>query len=96
MQAIGLPELITGDLPAYEAHARHLAAAPGKLEGLRERLAINRGSHPLFDAASRMRIGDRCGVRVFKHCYSPPIQLPDGTVRNAPHIAKSRPSTALS
>lgn len=51
LHAIGLPELITKDLPAYEARARQLAASPGELARLRERLAKNRRIHPLFDTA---------------------------------------------
>jgi protein O-GlcNAc transferase len=47
--AIGLPELITGDLAAYEALALRLAREPARLGGLRDRLAQNRATHPLFD-----------------------------------------------
>ena len=51
LHAIGLPELITDDLLAYEARARQLAAVPGELERLRAKLAKNRGTYPLFDTA---------------------------------------------
>jgi predicted O-linked N-acetylglucosamine transferase (SPINDLY family) len=51
LHAIGLPELITSDLPAYEARARQLAAEPGELERLRAKLSKNRGTYPLFDTA---------------------------------------------
>jgi protein O-GlcNAc transferase len=47
--AIGLPELITSDLAAYEALALRLAREPARLGGLRDRLAQNRATHPLFD-----------------------------------------------
>jgi len=47
--AIGLPELITDDLAAYEALAVRLAREPGLLRGLKDRLARNRVTHPLFD-----------------------------------------------
>jgi protein O-GlcNAc transferase len=47
--AIGLPELITDDWAAYEALALRLAREPARLRGLRDGLAQNRATHPLFD-----------------------------------------------
>jgi predicted O-linked N-acetylglucosamine transferase (SPINDLY family) len=49
--AIGLPELITTHLEDYEALALHLATAPERLQSLRDRLAANRPTYPLFDMA---------------------------------------------
>jgi protein O-GlcNAc transferase len=49
LQAIGLPELITTDITAYEQLALRLSASPEPLRTLRERLAVNRATHPLFD-----------------------------------------------
>ena len=49
LRALGLPELITGSLAAYEARALELAANPAALSELRARLASNRTTHPLFD-----------------------------------------------
>jgi predicted O-linked N-acetylglucosamine transferase (SPINDLY family) len=51
LQTIGLPELITDDIEAYEALAYALATDPGRLGALRERLARNRETSPLFDGA---------------------------------------------
>jgi predicted O-linked N-acetylglucosamine transferase (SPINDLY family) len=51
LNSIGLPELITQNLDAYEAKALALATNPDKLLSLRERLAANRGIYPLFDTA---------------------------------------------
>jgi predicted O-linked N-acetylglucosamine transferase (SPINDLY family) len=51
LNAIGLPELVTQDLDAYEALALQLATNPQMLLSLRQRLASNRLTHPLFDAA---------------------------------------------
>jgi predicted O-linked N-acetylglucosamine transferase (SPINDLY family) len=51
LTAIGLPELITTSLKAYEAAALRLATEPGRLAALRERLALNRSTMPLFDIA---------------------------------------------
>jgi protein O-GlcNAc transferase len=50
LQAVGLPELITDSLEAYEALAFRLATSPAQLAAVRARLAQNRDSHPLFDA----------------------------------------------
>jgi protein O-GlcNAc transferase len=49
LNAIGLPELITHTLPDYEALAVKLATEPQLLRGLKERLAANRLTAPLFD-----------------------------------------------
>jgi predicted O-linked N-acetylglucosamine transferase (SPINDLY family) len=51
LTAIGLPELITYSLEDYEARALHLVRRPQELAGLRERLAKNRLSAPLFDTS---------------------------------------------
>lgn len=47
--AAGLPELVTGSLAEYEAVARDLAAHPQKLADIRQKLARNRLTCPLFD-----------------------------------------------
>ena len=49
LHAIGLPELITGSLPEYEALALQLATDPALLAGIRDRLARHRDRYPLFD-----------------------------------------------
>ena len=51
LTAVGLPELITTWLEAYEALALRLAPEPGLLAGLWERLARNRLTMPLFNIA---------------------------------------------
>jgi protein O-GlcNAc transferase len=53
--AIGLPELVTTSLEAYEALALDLARNPEALAALRTRLAANRHTHPLFDMARYAR-----------------------------------------
>ncbi len=47
--AVGLPELITGSLAEYEALALQLARDPQHLADLRQQLARNRTTYPLFD-----------------------------------------------
>jgi predicted O-linked N-acetylglucosamine transferase (SPINDLY family) len=49
LTAIGLPELITDSLAEYETRALRLAQHPEELAALRERLAANRDTAPLFD-----------------------------------------------
>ena len=53
--AIGLPELITGDLHEYEAMAVRLATNPDVLAGTKRKLAANRLTTPLFDTARYTR-----------------------------------------
>lgn len=49
LTTLGVPELIQPDLGCYEREARALAADPRRLGGLRERIAANRMTSPLFD-----------------------------------------------
>jgi len=49
LHTIGLPELVTDDIDAYEALAFALATDPDRLRALRQRLARNRETSPLFD-----------------------------------------------
>ncbi len=55
LQAVGLPELVTGSEADYEALCRDLAASPAKLADLRAGLADNRRTAPLFDTARHTR-----------------------------------------
>ena len=49
LEAIGLPEMITLSLEEYAALATRLATTPVLLAAVREKLATNRDTHPLFD-----------------------------------------------
>ncbi|MDL2338648.1 MAG: tetratricopeptide repeat protein [Pseudomonadota bacterium] len=49
LQAVGLPELITHSLAAYEAAALQWATEPARLHELRSRLDAQRLAQPLFD-----------------------------------------------
>jgi predicted O-linked N-acetylglucosamine transferase (SPINDLY family) len=51
LRAVGLPELVTTNHEEYEALALELATHPDKLAVLREKLAANRSTQPLFDTA---------------------------------------------
>ena len=50
LTAMGMPELITADLAAYESLALALARDPARLAGLREKMAKNRDTTALFDS----------------------------------------------
>ena len=49
LTAIGLPELITSSLDAYETLAFQLATEPERLQAIRQKLLAQRDSAPLFD-----------------------------------------------
>lgn len=51
LRAVGLPELITSSTEEYERLALRLAAQPDILAELRQKLARNRSTAPLFDMA---------------------------------------------
>jgi predicted O-linked N-acetylglucosamine transferase (SPINDLY family) len=51
LNAVGLPELVAPSLAEYEALALRLARDPALLASLRQELARNRESFPLFDTA---------------------------------------------
>ena len=51
LKTLGLPELITKSLEEYEALALKLAQDPASLTSIREKLALNRATRPLFDTA---------------------------------------------
>ena len=55
VHAVGLPELAVDSEDAYAAFALDLARDPARLSALRERLAENRLTHPLFDTAGYTR-----------------------------------------
>jgi protein O-GlcNAc transferase len=56
LRTIGVPELVTSSLADYEALALSLARNPQMLAGSRARLAANRLTSPLYDAARMMEI----------------------------------------
>ena len=55
LRAVGLPELITGSLPDYEALAFTLARDPEMLAALKQKLVANRAACSLFDTARTTR-----------------------------------------
>jgi protein O-GlcNAc transferase len=59
LSAVGLPELIAENPGEFESLALMLARQPQALAGLREKLAQNRKSAPLFDTAGTTRAIER-------------------------------------
>jgi protein O-GlcNAc transferase len=55
LMALGLPELVTDSLEAYEALALKLARDKAALSAVKAKLAKNRLTHPLFDTAGITR-----------------------------------------
>src|SRR6202012_5550724 len=55
LQAMGLPELVTENMAAYENLALALARDPALLQRYRDRLKENRRTAPLFDTAGTTR-----------------------------------------
>ncbi|MHC5728956.1 MAG: O-linked N-acetylglucosamine transferase family protein, partial [Nostoc sp.] len=49
LTAVGLPDLITNNLEQYEQLAIHLAHSPTALQEIKQKLAQNRTTYPLFD-----------------------------------------------
>ncbi len=77
LHAVGLPELITESLGAYEARALELAHDPGQLEALRQKLARLRLTAPLFDSNRFARHVDRAFVAMFERWRrgEPPVSF---------------------
>ena len=70
LQAVGLPELVTSDLEAYEALALRLATDAPLLRGLRDRLAQNRTTWPLFDTDRFRRHMESAYATMWQLCAS--------------------------
>jgi protein O-GlcNAc transferase len=71
LTAIGLPELITDSLEAYEALALTLARDRAQLQRIRAQLAANRHTHPLFDMARFTRALDDLLLAAWENRPSP-------------------------
>ena len=66
LNAVGLPELVTGSLDAYAALAGELSHDPDRLRQLRDRLAENRLSEPLFDTPRFVKNLERAYQRMWE------------------------------
>ncbi len=81
LTAIGLPELITTTLADYENLAVRLAAEPRELAQLRQKLACNRPSMPLYDTPRFARNLEAAFVQVYERSQAG--QPPDHIVLGA-------------
>jgi len=66
LHGIGLDELIADTFERYEAMAIDLATDPGKLAGVKARLARNRETHPLFDIVRLVRNLERAYLEMWR------------------------------
>jgi predicted O-linked N-acetylglucosamine transferase (SPINDLY family) len=66
LNAIGLPELITTSPQAYEDLAIELASNPEKLLNLKQKLASNRLTTPLFDTPQFTKDLEQAYVRMYE------------------------------
>jgi predicted O-linked N-acetylglucosamine transferase (SPINDLY family) len=66
LSAVGLPELVTESLADYEELALRLAREPRELRALRETLARNRNTTPLFDTAATTRALEAAYARMWE------------------------------
>jgi predicted O-linked N-acetylglucosamine transferase (SPINDLY family) len=55
LMAVGLPELVTSSMEEYQASALMLARTPSLLAELKQRLAVDRTTHRLFDTVRTTR-----------------------------------------
>ena len=66
LKAVGLPELVTNSLADYEGLALRLATDAAMLKGIRDKLARNRDTHPLFDTDGFRRVIEAAYVRMWE------------------------------
>jgi protein O-GlcNAc transferase len=81
LTALGLPELITESLEAYEGLALALARDPDRLAGLRRRLRDHRDRQPLYDGARFARDIERAYAAMLTRQRA---GLPPAPIRIAP------------
>jgi predicted O-linked N-acetylglucosamine transferase (SPINDLY family) len=66
LTALGLPELVTESLADYETLALKLARESATLKALRQKLAVNRRTAPLFDTAATTRALEAAYTRMWE------------------------------
>lgn len=66
LNVIGLPELVTSTPQAYEALAIEIAKHPEKLKALKQKLANNRLTTPLFDTPQFTKDLERAYVQIYE------------------------------
>jgi predicted O-linked N-acetylglucosamine transferase (SPINDLY family) len=91
LTAIGLPEMIVATQEEYEATAIDLAANPDRLRALKEKLARNRLTAPLFDVRLTRPVSERRSKRCTR--ADSPICRPTTSTR--PRQQRRGPPLAL-
>jgi predicted O-linked N-acetylglucosamine transferase (SPINDLY family) len=66
LRTIGLPELVTTSLQQYEDRAVELATTPALLAEIKQRLADNRSTTPLFDSGLLARNLESAYAMIFE------------------------------
>ena len=75
LHAVGLPELIAADVEQYERRAVELAKRPEELRGVRDKLAAQRSTAPLFDTPRFVRNLEKAYLAMWERHASglPPV-----------------------
>ena len=84
LRTLGVPELIAPSLPEYETIALRLARDPDTLSALREKIARNRATSPLFDTEKFTRDLEAAYVAMWnrQHKGLPPASFTLGEERS--------------
>ena len=94
LTAVGLPELITTSMAAYEAQALHLATHPAVLQGLRRTLQTQRDNTALFDTPRFTVHLEQAYVAMHEHYrkgLAPAALTIAASAGAAPAVAESMP-----
>jgi protein O-GlcNAc transferase len=77
LHALRLPELVTANEEEFEETAVRLALNPCELKGIRDKLAVNRVSSPLFDTPRFAQDLESAYVRIYEryHADLPPTHI---------------------
>jgi predicted O-linked N-acetylglucosamine transferase (SPINDLY family) len=77
LKAVRLPELVAADPKAYEETAVRLALNPSEMQRIRDKLAMNRLSTPLFDTALFTKDLESAYLKIYErhHAHLPPAHI---------------------
>ena len=97
LHAVGLPELVTETEEQYEALALELAANPERLSQIKEKLAANRLTQPLFDTEQYTRHLEAGYKMAYERCLNGQapehIYVPNKLIMSK--IIESAPKTSV-
>jgi predicted O-linked N-acetylglucosamine transferase (SPINDLY family) len=78
LHAVGLPELVAEDEPAFEGLALRLAREPGRLTEIRQKLAATRDTTPLFDTERQTRAIETAWKMMLERATPESFAVPSG------------------